>query len=112
MHRSGSRSFRSKDEHAFALSWGDLRDAICLRYGGDLHICQATRHVAKGGSEGADEPPFSRTKKKMDGVRVWQLCVQVRLRLHRRRPYTAQNRILKVFSGVAVLINVKRSAFL
>ena len=44
------------------------------------------RHVAKGGSEGADEPPFSRTKKKMDGVRVWQLRVQVRSRLHRRWP--------------------------
>ena len=31
-------------------------------------------------------PPFSRTKKKKDGVHVWQLRVQVRSRLHRRRP--------------------------
>ena len=36
----------------------------------------AFRHVAKGGSEGADEPPFfSDQKKKVDGVRVWQLRV-------------------------------------
>ena len=38
-----------------------------------IRIC---RHVAKGGSEGADEPPFfSDQKKKVDGVRVWQLRV-------------------------------------
>ena len=37
-----------------------------------------SRHVAKGGSEDADEPPFfSDQKKKIDGVRVWQLRVQV-----------------------------------
>ena len=35
------------------------------------------RHVAKGGSEGADELPFFSDQKKMDGVRVWQLRVQV-----------------------------------
>ena len=46
----------------------------------DGHI---VRHVAKGGSEGADEPPFSsdQKKKKIDGVRVWQLRGQVRSRL-------------------------------
>ena len=41
---------------------------------------------SQGGSEGADEPPFFRTKKKkIDAVRVWQLRVQVRSRLHRPR---------------------------
>ena len=54
------------------------------------------RHVAKGGSEGADEPPFfSDQKKKFDGVRLWQLrvpgaiapvCIAVGLRIHGREP--------------------------
>ena len=54
------------------------------------------RHVAKGGSEGADEPPFfSDQKKKVDGVRVWQLrvpgaiapaCTVVGLRIHGPEP--------------------------
>ena len=54
------------------------------------------RHVAKGGSEGVDEPPFfSDQKKKVDGVRVWQLrvpgviapaCTAVGLRIHGPEP--------------------------
>ena len=57
----------------------------------EIKLCEEiARHVAKGGSEGADEPPFfSDQKKKVDGVRVWQLCVPGAIApascMHRRR---------------------------
>ena len=62
-----------------------------------LRFLVDSRHVAKGGSEGADEPPFfSDQKKKVDGVRVWQLrvpgaiapasCMHRRIRRHGPEP--------------------------
>ena len=90
-------------------------DWLILEYTHQIDIEESTlsRHVAKGGSEGADEPPFfSNQKKKVDGVRVWQLrvpgaiapaCIALGLRIHGPEPN---------LESVAVQINVKRSAFL
>ena len=42
-----------------------------------------SRHVAKGGSEGADEPPFFSDQKKKSMVSAFGSCVfRVRSRLH------------------------------
>ena len=63
-----------------------------------LAIQWRRRHVAKGGSEGADEPPFfsdKKKKKKKKQWRVWQLrvpgaiapaCTTIGLRLHGPEP--------------------------
>ena len=53
------------------------------------HDQQATTQArSQGGFGGCGRTPLflGPKKKKMDGVRVWQLRVQVRSRLHRRRP--------------------------
>ena len=72
-------------EHELLVLKGTRHGFVCF---GFFIMFVVTRHVAKGGSEGADEPPFFSDQKKNG----WQLRVQVRSCLYRRRPACTRSR--------------------